>query len=1680
MNVGLFFSIIYHAKYDPLIGKYFYNLSFRHRPDVNQPEDILSRDFETVLLCLSENESILDYFCSVDNATDDDGDKAHRKFKFCLRNYDTKNQVLIPLDNSNNLTDINLIYDNFKSDMKASTYSNNNYKSDAPFSSSSSSSKHVQAAQESFVTIEDCNMFHSLITTISSIIFHIKMHQTQDDPHLSYYHKNQLDQSVTLTSIVNSMDEFNRSGLECSRIRVNVNENQNINDNDDKEVGGLFDDNQFNTFITYVESRISNIQGTLTDLEEILGELSELSLEDEKEEDEGTDVILFANNIIHSKKQRSFDSLRACYLKSSLECYSQKFPNFSKDRLHEIHRISFKYYSNHALLGFFTHITKMLKSVLAAENTNTINLEEDAKRLRNEAQKIFSFNGRVRNPGILIFEYCSDQCRLRDDQVEDLNSLQQTLKFNLEVEADNQMKRMSNFASLVLQRTMASGKTHVLGTLATVLKALNSGILSILVPPSTLLQCNSTTMQYRTYKYFKSKGTVFNFERLQSRTESSIKKNIQFINWFEYVIEETMKSGNYLILSPTSIMSFLNSYIECIDNYRQSLLKPSTLTDNIYRDLLSKMARIYKIFSKQSSIILDEIDMTMDPKFELNFPTNEREKINLIAVGLTADLFEWTIFSDEIKGLGLNVLENNQSGLISEAYEKIKLIWYVYIERCLDDQNSLWYSKLIDKTQTGLNKENILMFLKTAEIEIFRDWVEALSNITELKCRLEALIIIKFQIDRFIEESFRGTVNEHYGPAGPTRTNIKFAVPYIAANTPSPSSLFADRWETLNKSLMMISVLNFNECDLRPFVTWIRDQINIETSFGGSRAVENTATWQNFTKMTSNSNSTSNIIDPLDAHIFDQITMKSIHQSLNLKSSASIRLIYSFFLNTVVSGLEFPVEQITSNSLNMASMFGSVQGYSGTIDNINILPAKLVPAAHIDHHSNEKYNGGIVHKLLSDNARSFIPVVRGLNARENDVSTRVNLLLGAVPEDVKDSLHAIIDAGALLKDHINSHIAEELLKMLSPRIKCVLYYEETSNMIHFATKTDNSSQSIYNHGILIHSDPDSITKYTGFQINERFMLFDQRHITGSDILLPAWAVGLLTLGPRNRLRDILQGTLRLRQFMTTQRVIFAINSEVLAHFQNSAAGEHITAADLIRLGCANEDLKQEQENISLAFDKIDSRLREQILASVTDDILLNNFDSIESMFQPARSLYIRTRYENPIAWIKAKEMLDSRDCIKEFVQMRQLIVTDKSFIDNLQPLISPCPPDKTEITESVLCFLPDKISAFNQDFSLGTEVQLEVDTLQIDELEIHNLNENSEFEDVPLAFRRFNLEDCKNSVDIGRIEGLKSIISVDEIVNEPNQSARVKDLMTSALFPVKFDIFIGRDLVNLVEFPLGFCPHAILSPYSREGSHIFVMKKSKPITSPDETNYKLILISSCSAHEIFESEAVIESDDFIWVLSDLTGIIVKSNITTHNKVNIFNLFPGIEKDFFNLVLFNGSLLQMTTIPELKTLFFNDWLLKKEVTKGLIFLVNRMKALQYKHKFIFDPNDTLFSTIVKVINRDHCALLRLIDQTYNQIQPANMCESSQDSSFNSNAKAYGIYDKPTVSILEASVDKLDKDISSSKHNSLQLGDENEHIDLKAVIETLSTDPGIKEFSRGKPFLKNIIGSFRKLF
>jgi hypothetical protein len=1458
---------------------------------------------------------------------------------------------------------------------------------------------------DKFVQEDEISLFDKLVADLEKI-FKTKSSNDRQESTL-FSEKQYVKNSPILNKLIDSIRRYTETDIFDGSVRVNL---------EVEEVEIFKALQELNSFLKTQHKKLS---GQLTELFTGLGMLTKT---DETAPD--FNLITELNILAHLKKKKTFSNLYGCYYSYSLSCFKQKFPHLKDADVRQLREDTFKFYSSQVLHDYYKTVKIMVEAVLEKTEKGPITTLDELSGLVEELKKLSTFDVRVRLPGVLNFEFRSSKYRLRAEQLNDLALLQE--------------EKGDNFKSTVIQRMMAAGKTLVLGTLGTVLKARKRNILSILVPPASLFQSNSASMQSRTYSYFKSRGNVMSFERLSiPGSEGSAKRVLKHLKWLRFNLDETIKSRNYLVMSPGSLQSFLNSYVEFLDNY-----KASTSLKATYEAILTEFAFIYDIFNRQTSVILDEIDMTMNPKLELNYPTVDRETYNLIAVALTTDLVEWTVFSRRVRTeTGLNIIRNNQAGLTDSDYAKLRDLWLEYIREALNNPQSLWSRKLLHPAHEGLTEATIMDFLASSEAHKHVSWIESIQSSEEHAEQAMALVILKVQMDRNMKEAFRSTVKEHYGPAGRTRRGIKFAVPYVAANTPSESSLFADRWETLNKSLLMWAIVSLDEGETVEFLLWLKEQINVEAMTAGTP--ENTATFNNFSSLIAN-------LNPLSIDVEDYDSLSRIRRALKRKTQAAIRLLFSYHLDTVIAKLNFPREQITANALHLTSMFSSVQGYSGTIDNVNILPSEVVAESYKDHLENERNNGAIIRKLVLDSAAApIVPQVQNMDSVRSVVRNVREIVKALHDRADPHSLSALIDAGAFLKNFRNSRVAEALLKVLKQRIKCVLYYDEQTNMLQFVhyRSEDEAGEddklghpSKYTHGRLSLSDPDSITRATGCAIAERFTFYDQRHITGSDILQPENAVALLTFGSRNLLRDILQGSLRMRQFMSTQKVFPVITTDVLVYF-NSLVRQNfkkLDISDVIVLGALNEDDKQLRENIGLTYTKLDVKLRSQLLRKITTSIFLSNFHEISTLFEPARSLFIRDFSEKPIGWILEKTFQPANEAIREFLEYRKTQVPEEIF-NTLRDLKEPCP-ETGEKTSSVFCFAPELLPKFDMSsISANTEMQLELNSLQLNEFELESLVIDTKIKDNPINFRRFRLTNCTSVGDTD----LDNVVSITGILNHPYQTPQVRDMMKSAMLSTEglaVNPYVSRDLVNFVELPVGVCPYALLSPFNREGTHMFVNKRSD---KPDTID--IILVSSDVAQEMLQDPIKDCINTREWYLTDLMGNVIHSSSKTLVGKNVFDFANDgdiLKRFYFNLLLFNGSLLQLTSKPELKRLFFKEWIRRGDVVAALSFLMARMRALQNKIDFVYDSEDALITTISRVINGNADALLQLINESYDSASSKSSKSSHSTSSATeaSNARhhARGLYDKISLSQEDEDEDRNSDNVSLSSFNDSELG------------------------------------------
>lgn len=1303
-------------------------------------------------------------------------------------------------------------------------------------------------------------------------------------------------------------------------------------------------------FKIYLNSRIK----TLTENQLLLA----FNLERRAYSQNSSDFSKFIERItthLHGLKPKLFSNIYSCYLKRSISCVQRKFPQFSGEECEMVYKEAFIFYTQQVLIDYMNFIISTIEKFFKGGSASF----DDLYGLGDELEKINFFNERMKSPVILSFEYRSTRYRLRQQQIDDIKTL---------TTVDDKSKM---FNSVVIQRMMAAGKTLVLGTISVITKALNSNVLSILVPPSSLYQSNTTSMQNRSYNLFKKKGNALFFPRFKI-TANDYTSIMEYLKYFIETLESTMVSKDYLILSPEILHSFMNSYIEMIDEY-------SINGEFDALNALTYYANIFSIFKRHGAIILDEIDMTMDPKKEMNFPTQESEPYNTIAAALTADIIEFTIFDQSIRDSGLYIFENNQASLTSEAFITCRDIILKYIEKELDTPKTIWNKHL--KYQHSLETSEIIEFLKNPDMQFMKNRIEHHQDMYVSK----ALIIIKVQLHKYFEDALKGTVNLSYGTAGASRPEIQYAVPYVAANTPSNSSIFADRWETLNKSLLMVASVPCSRKTAGNVIDYVKEMVTHEFSI--TESIENCNTNINFKHLLPQCKAFS-----LSSE--DESHVDLLHKQLILRSPAAIRILFSYFLDKVMLKMEFRTEQITSNAINVASMFGSVQGYSGTIDNVNILPHQVVHDAYLDHEANEKHNGSIALKLMKDSNESSIPELKDFEFNlsvEDFTEHLVNLF---DHEHVLKLCSAIIDNGAFFKSFRNIEVSKAILKLFKNRIDVVLYYDEKSNQLEFL----RNSGGTLTRGFLPDSDPETITNSTKADVTRRFTFYDQRHITGSDILQPKGAHAIMTVGTRVLLRDILQGTLRMRQFMTHQTVHIVTTESARKFYSNlidSKSLDSMKVSDILALGALNEDDKQASENEKLTFIKIDNEFRSFILSEISEVIQSTSLnveeiksDLVKTLFTYNRKLFIKSIKEDPLSWLFSVNVSDSKTVLEDYVDRKleifskmgaHLKTIDKNFdifsretrigikykslIDVIEYMISD---SKESRKDTLLLFLKDKISE-RTTVNLGSEVELQA--MSISEVQVNiqmdTILDNTYLKDYSCAQHRWRIEDLDKNNESSEISYRQDMSLKAAYDRAISRKSELKPILDNVSMTAGTSIGVTTDLIRVITNDQYKC--MIFSRYTKEGSHLLVQ------VLPDQIGLRVLLVSVEVAKHIYdlfvnvpkryEQRSVLTSK--YW-LCDIVGRITATNDIERQVIpflNIMDLIPSTRRMIFDLLIFNGSLSQILRTDYLKEIYEKEWLNNASLAKvRATFLLDRMEAMMQKLTHTFPNSDENITTL----------------------------------------------------------------------------------------------------------------------
>jgi hypothetical protein len=366
------------------------------------------------------------------------------------------------------------------------------------------------------------------------------------------------------------------------------------------------------------------------------------------------------------------------------------------------------------------------------------------------------------------------------------------------------------------------------------------------------------------------------------------------------------------------------------------------------------------------------------------------------------------------------------------------------------------------------------------------------------------------EIGYLLEHTLIQPCDEKYG----IHPSSLFAIPFSSANAPNVGSEFAKPLITLNYTIQAYIKNGFTTDQIRNRLESFLKGIESE----GSEA--KTATVAKWLKKLAPHSFSSN----------DPKVWEEIQKRINGTAEDKLEFITDFLLPE----MQFFVEQISSNPINLIGMAQNVTGFTGTLWNKTTYDSKLstFPELGIDSKT--------LSLLFANCAR---PVISVKNEKPEEI-------LKTLKEQEID-FDMACDNGAYFKSLSNLDNAQLMAKTYG---KPVVFYHQG-----IQTLTDGAQEKPYQEGMLKEGT------YLTF--------LGQENTTGADVKQKPLAQSFVTIKRGVLLRDILQSVWRLRGLDKGQKVHWVLSSTVEQLIRSDLklpAAQIITLEDILRYAIQNQ------------------------------------------------------------------------------------------------------------------------------------------------------------------------------------------------------------------------------------------------------------------------------------------------------------------------------------------------------------------------------------------------------------------------------------------------------------------------------------------------------------------------------
>lgn len=836
----------------------------------------------------------------------------------------------------------------------------------------------------------------------------------------------------------------------------------------------------------------------------------------------------------------SFEQLIWLYLQNDPNLYQEK-TRLDPKSIHALH-IQIHHYLLKA-----THNQHQKRSLLALEKLSKAKesspeFEAALTELGDQLAATPNYDP-VEQPEFLVFEYLDDKL-LRPDQVKNLELL---LK-----------KEGPGFSNEVIQLIMGGGKSKVLLPLLSLKKAKGNN-LSIIEVPASLFETNKVDMRSTTMSLFGIDGFPLSFDRDTDCSSNHLKLLL-------HKLRTVIKNRQYVITTSESVQSLQLKYLELTGN-----IQPN---QEIQQQILL-LEKILVMIKEKGDALIDECDTVLDPKRELNYTQGEPKVVPreiLVQAQLIHRLFDKVKVPLASGDTSLRAVELGKSTITNDkdwdlAFNNLCLI-------LMEDPEGPLYeiTRTLSQEQAKDLKNYLLNELPTPP--------EFIQAHFKTKKQQQLLGLIKGELELF-KNTLKKKNKEHFGlPLSKTFKGSKdVAIPYLASNTPNERAEFGSVLEIINYTLQsqkqkdplakrLILML------IESFKTRAREEMakKMREPFGTiSFKFDDTKAAKEFHELTG--------LLLSELLLSDKKALRAAQLKISQQPKARDYIVLNFVLTQIK---QYP-KILRSNAINHVSQYRSAQGITGTPWNAGCFHHKI----HFDKQESLGTDGRTIDLLLEKDPKVY-------SAQTNTPAALIDDFI--VKSHDTHQIHALIDVGALFKGYKNEKIAQQLALALSSRpenkIRHILYFNEDNELcaLLFSRSADKKiNEVVFKPPIVIGStDPKIIAEKAGSPA-ECFTFYDQRHTTGTDIKQTFDTIGIMTMDIDTRLRDVLQGAMRLRE-LAGKQTLKIVAPKAISEVKN--------IHEILELTKQNQHNTLAELHLRSALDNIDNITRDYLLEKI--------------------------------------------------------------------------------------------------------------------------------------------------------------------------------------------------------------------------------------------------------------------------------------------------------------------------------------------------------------------------------------------------------------------------------------------------------------------------------------------------